>query len=391
MERARKAILQGATVAGVVVAATLALLLAPPAGAQEGQPPTVVDPSGVLTAPETEFLANAVLDARERTPYLPSVLVVSDLDGRDPVALAEQLVPAPPDGSDPQVVLVVAQGSPPQVSVVAPSALEDDADVRADLAVAERQAADAASTGGVPQAGLGFTAGLIEGAPEPASRPVWLVWAALLIVCVSAWRTFREWRRSHKVPRELRPIGEADGEVILATGQIRSDEAFTISGTSGLVHYVGNESWTTQRYQQWRGYDGRTWLEEDGQTTHTKTHENSVVFGVQDGTGMAWVNPAGADVHCNQLEKDGGLFSDSSWKLRGLQVGQWITVAGPCHPWSDGNFAFDPKRRSGSDVMVFAKEPKAAYRAIRFRMYKRFAWTGFWLFVLLLVFSIRPA
>lgn len=366
------------------------VVVAAPAGAQSGPAP-VVDPSGVLSEEERAFLTNAVRDARQRTPYLATVFVVSDLDGRDPEVLVEEIVRPPQDGGQVPMTMVVSPGSPPEVTVVVPPG--DAERLAEEVDHATSRARSEAAANGLPAAGLGFTSAIIAGPPQPAEVPGWLITLAFLILCVSGWRTFREWRRVRLVPNHASELASVDGRVIMATGQIaEAPHTFSMLGVGQLVFFRAEQHWTVPTFTRWRDGYGNSWYEDGPNRHESDVESDSVPFLLVDGTGGgAWVHPAGADVRAPVLDKRGWTFSDSSSKISGLRLGDWVTVVGPCRPQPDGAAAFVGNRRSGSDVIVLSMDPKSAYRSIRRGLWKRFAWTGFWLVVFVLVSTAQVA
>jgi hypothetical protein len=374
----------------VVVLASM--LMAPAALAQDGRrDPAVVDRSEVLTANEREFLANAVQDVRERTPYLASVVIVARMEGRAPGEVANQLLPRSDPGDQLPVALVLAPGNPPRVAVTAPPDLVEEFDAADDLAHALERAREEAASGGVGQAGLGFTGGLIEGAPDEGGAVLWILWlVTFLILAVSAFRTYRERQRVGPLPDDPTPIGSAVDGPVLVHGHIAADQALGLSLTDDLVWYEAEETRSLRRYTHWRNAYGDTWATEDGRDVKVDRRSNGVPFRVEDGTGAAAVNPVLARVwDAPRLEKTGGFFSENSFKLRGLRLGDAVTVAGPAARVSERDLVIEG--RWGGEVMITTKPPAKAVAAFRRRLVRRYVWTGFWLVVFLASLTVQPA
>jgi hypothetical protein len=345
----------------------------------------VVDPDGVLSAAEHEFLANAVVDVRRRTPFVATVVVVGRARGRSATELVDDLAAARVgDGEAPVALVITAR--PPSVQVVSASGRVADLGYGDAVAASERAAARALRQDGPPQAGLAFTASLIDARPDAAEPPGWGPILAVVGAIVLVGLALRAWfahRRTRRVPKEARSIAEVQGDEGLVRGHIVSAEWIKIGASPELVWFERTDSQYRRRFQRWEDGTGRGWYEEDGGDWDSQRSEDGVTFAISDGTGYAWVDPLRAAAEGPKVDSSGWFSGDQQHTTYGIPWGSEVTIGGPCTRDAEGSLLFAPA--GGGGVLVSHRKPGKARRTFRGRFVRAVVQLAVWAVIYVLL------
>lgn len=372
---ALRAVLRAAA-AGLALAVGLALA-APSSGAAQAATPAVQDPEQVLTRQERAFLAEAVRDARRRTPFLASVVVVP----RGQARAGRQLADEATRGSGVPVVLVVVDGEPPTVDVVTPDRAATEG-YRQTIAEAQRRARAEGRDGGTAAAGLGFTAALVDGGADSGGSANWsaiINLIGLIGLVLLGLRSLLLRRRVKGVPAEAQAIGAVAEDVGLIHGRIEPGAWVSIGDSPHLVWYDREDSSTRTSYRIIRDPYGNEWTDSHNTTTDTHRERDGVPFVVSDGTGSAWVDPRGAVVQAKRVDWGMSFREGTSHWTEGIEADAEVTVGGPCRRDADGLLIFE--RRQGARTLVSLKAPAKARRAFRAPYFWGVVYTGLWVVI----------
>jgi hypothetical protein len=356
----------------------LLTVLCRPAGARGAGGPPVVDPDGVLTAAEQEFLSNAVVDVRRRTPFEATVVIVRRADGRSSRELAEELATTAAGDGEAEVALVLTV-RPPAAAVVSVTGRVDNLGYGDAVAASQRAARRALDREGLPQAGLAFTAALVDAEPDAAETPGWgpilgVIGAIVLVaLALRAWFAFR---RTRRVPKEARSIAEVNGDEGLVRGQIVSEQWIKIGASPELVWFERTDSQYRRRFQRWEDGTGRGWYEEAGGDWDSQRSEDGVTFAISDGTGYAWVDPLRATAEGPRVDSSGWFSGDHQHTTYGIPWGSEVTIGGPCTRDAEGSLVFAPA--GGGGVLVSHRKPGKARRVFRGRFVRAVVHLGVW-------------